>query len=577
MDDINITLGEIDYADYERKSSDEGSGKQILSIERQKEENNSKSPPSIYKRAYSFSESRSAFIENNRPKFNQLIELIKAGEVTGIICWHPDRLSRNPLEAGIIVDLLIKGKLKDLRFSSYTFDNTPEGIMLLQFALSQSQYFSAKLSRDVKSGNKRHLEHGQWLGPAKPGYLNKGNPDTNERYIADDPQRFQLVKRTFELILNEHYSPMEALHTLNEKWGYRSRRTKRQGGKPMSKQTFYRILASPFYYGNMDRKEGQFKGNHTPMLTEEQFELLQIRLGKRGRTRQSKKEFAFKEVLKCGECGGSITAEEKYQIICPECKKKFHKGAKTNECPECHTQIEAMKDPKILHYVFYHCTKRVHKNCTQGSIPLEDLETRINEELNKFEIDPDFRDWAINYLNELNNHEETSQTAIKDNLLIQVKDVDSQLRNLLRLRIAPQNVHADAEQLKYYDEEEKRLLGEKKDINKEIVKVDKRLEDWFIQSKETFDFACSARYQFATGDAKTKTYVLSKLGSNLTIKDKSLLISGDKPYFLIEKGKKEIASIVASLEPAKQAEIASNLLSFEPVCQSWRRVRDSNP
>ena len=131
--------------------------------------------------------------------------------------------------------------------------------------------------------------------------------------------------------------------------------------------------------------------------------------------------------------------------------------------------------------------------------------------------------------------------------------------------------------LKYYDDEEKRLLGEKKDINKEIVKVDKRLEDWFIQSKETFDFACSARYQFATGDAKVKTYVLSKLGSNLTIKDKSLLISGDKPYFLIEKGKKEIASIVASLEPTKQAEIASNLLSFEPVCQAWRRRWDSNP
>ncbi len=56
-----------------------------------------------------------------------------------------------------------------------------------------------------------------------------------------------------------------------------------------------------------------------------------------------------------------------------------------------------------------------------------------------------------------------------------------------------------------------------------------------------------------------------------------LHISGKKPYFLIEKGKKEIASIVASLEPAKQAEIESNLLSFEPVCQAWRRGRDSNP
>lgn len=404
--------------------------------------------------------------------------------------------------------------------------------------------------------------------------MNLFNSQTKEAYIDVDPERFPLIQKALELITKKMYTPMQALAKLNNEWAYRTRRTKKLGGKPMSKASFYRLLSDTYYCGIMKRKvdgeDQEIKGSHKPMMTEEEFDQLQIRLGKKGKPRNSKREFAFKEVLKCAECGGSITAEEKWQIICSVCKKKFHKGQDANECPECHTKIESMHNPKLLHYIFYHCTKRVHKSCTQGSITLDELEKRINEELDKFEIDPDFRDWAINYLNELNGHEETSQTAIKDNLLTQVKDVDSQLRNLLRLRIAPQNVHADAEQLKYYDDEEKRLLSEKKDINKEIVKVDKRLEDWFIQSKETFDFACSAMYQFATGDAKVKTYVLSKLGSNLTIKDKSLLISGDKPYFLIEKGKKEIASIVASLEPAKQAEITSNLLSFEPICNTWR-------
>ncbi|MCL5090833.1 MAG: recombinase family protein, partial [Patescibacteria group bacterium] len=242
----DINPGEIIWAEYNRKSSDEGSGKQLISIERQKEELSERFPTSIYRRAYHLWESKSAFIKNNRPKFSYLIELIEKGKVTGIICWHPDRLSRNPYEAGIIVDLLTQGKLKDFKFGSYTFDNTPEGIMLLQFALSQSQYISAKLSRDVKSGNKKHLERGQWLGPAKPGYLNMINPNTKEKYIGDDPQRYSLIKNMFGLILNKHYTPMKALHTLNEKWGYRSRRTKKQGGLPMSKATFYRILADSF-------------------------------------------------------------------------------------------------------------------------------------------------------------------------------------------------------------------------------------------------------------------------------------------------------------------------------------------
>ena len=257
----------------------------------------------------------------------------------------------------------------------------------------------------------------------------------------------------------------------------------------MSKATFYRELNDTFYYGNMKRKvDGELQeieGTHKKMLTEDEFKQLQIRLGKRGNSRYSKREFSYKEILACAECGGSITAEEKWQIICPICKKKFHKGSNTNECPKCHELIEEMKNPKILHYIFYHCTKRVHPKCTQGSISLEDLEKRIDEELGKFEIDPDFRDWAINYLNELNDHEETNQTTVKNNLLTQVKDVDQQLRNLLRLRIAPQNVNADAEQQKYYSDEEKRLLNEKKAIIKEVEKVDKYREYMLERLEET--------------------------------------------------------------------------------------------
>ena len=72
---------------------------------------------------------------------------------------------------------------------------------------------------------------------------------------------------------------------------------------------------------------GVFKDNF-----QDEFEKLQIILGRKGKPRIAKHDFAYKEVLKCGECGGSVTAEEKYQIICSKCKTKFHKGKTTNEC-----------------------------------------------------------------------------------------------------------------------------------------------------------------------------------------------------------------------------------------------------
>lgn len=569
---------EIIWAEYNRKSSDEDSGKQIISIERQKEELETRFTRLKYKRAYHLWESRSAFKKNNRPEFKKLIDLIEKGKVTGIICWGPDRLSRNPYEAGIIVDLLTQGKIKDFKFGSYSFDNSAEGIMMLQFALSQSQYFSAKLSRDVRSGNKSHLQRGQWITVAKPGYLNKEEPITKEKYIDKDPERFDLIKNAFGLLFGGE-RPMSVLKKLNDEWGYRTRKTKKLGDRQLSKASFYRIISDPYYYGDMVRKEGIFPGKHPAMISQEQFEKLQIMLGRKGRSRYCKTEFAYKEILTCGECGGAVTCEEKWQLICPSCKTKFHKGKDTDACPNCQLKLEDMGNAKLLHYIFYHCTKRVHKNCTQGGISLANLEKRIDDELQKFEIDVDFRDWAVDHLNELNGWEEKQQDSIKEKLDKQLNDCDLSIRNLIRIRIRKENVenYENEETQKYYSEEENRLLKEKNDLKKQIDLLDKRQEDWMQLTKETFDFAFYARQNFATGDVATKTQILSRLGQNLTIKDRELRIDGQNAFFLIEKGKNEIQGIINSLEPNKIPETTKEMLCLDSVCNTVRRGRDSNP
>ncbi len=139
-------------------------------------------------------------------------------------------------------------------------------------------------------------------------------------------------------------------------------------------------------------------------------------------------------------------------------RQSFIEGVRTNKYPACLTPIEEMHDPKILHYVFYHCTKRIHPNCTQGSATLDKLETKIKNTLGRFEIASEYKDWAIEYLNELNDLEEVDQKNVKDNLLARVSDVDQELRGLLRLRIRPRSVENDPEREKYCDTEEVRLF-----------------------------------------------------------------------------------------------------------------------
>ena len=565
------------WCEYNRKSSDEGSGKQIISIERQQEELETRFPKEKYKRAYHLSESRSAFKKNNRPEFNKLIQLIEKGKVNGIICWAPDRLSRNPYEAGIIVDLITQGKILDFKFGGYTFDNSAEGIMMLQFALSQSQYFSAKLSRDVRSGNKAHLLRGQWITVAPPGYLNKEDQITKEKYIDKDPERFEVIKKALLLILGGH-RPMDVLREI-QKSGYRTRKTKTLGDRHLSKASFYRIITDPFYCGLMRRREGDFAGNHPPMITPKQYDQIQIRLGRKGSSRYSKTDFPYKDVLKCGECGGSVTCEEKYQIICPVCKTKFHRGKTTDMCLECHTKIEDMVKPKILHYVFYHCTKRVHKNCSQGGISLEKLEATIDSELQKFEIDEDYRDFAIDHLNELNTIEEQDQLTIRDRLSKRLNETNWNISNLIRLRIRKENVndYEDEDKQKIYDDEENKLMAEKTTLKEQLEKLDQKQKEWIELTKETFDFAFYARQHFATGDVAAKTQILSRLGQNLIIKDKELRIDEQNAFFLIEKGNREISEITKSLEPKKTAYSSRELLRLDSVSTTVRRRWDSNP
>lgn len=66
-------------------------------------------------------ESKSAKKSGNRPLFSQMLKDIEKGKYDAILAWHPDRLSRNSLEAGMVVDMVDNGVIKDLRFPTFKF------------------------------------------------------------------------------------------------------------------------------------------------------------------------------------------------------------------------------------------------------------------------------------------------------------------------------------------------------------------------------------------------------------------------------------------------------------------------
>src|SRR3989344_7364782 len=255
----------IKYFAYMRKSS-EDKEKQALSIPAQR----AKLTEMFGDLDIEFvEEEKSAFIPYNRPKFSDMLLRTRAGERQGLIAWHPDRISRNEVDASSITYMLRTGEIRDLKFATYTFENnSPEGIWMLQMALSQSQYESAKKGRDVKRGLEQKAKMGNYPVHAPLGYINDKHGEKGCKTIHTDPERFDIVRKMFDLMLTGKHSPPRILEMATKEWGFRS-----PNGKKISRSNIYLIFTRPFYYGEFEYPVGSgnwHKGIHEPMITRQE-------------------------------------------------------------------------------------------------------------------------------------------------------------------------------------------------------------------------------------------------------------------------------------------------------------------
>jgi hypothetical protein len=198
-----------------------------------------------------------------------MLRRIRKGEAVGILAWHPDRLARNAVDGGEIIDLLDRGILQLLRFPTFTFENNSQGKFMLAIVFGYSKYQLDTLSDHVKRGNRAKREMG-WLPNRAPlGYLNTKS-DLGFPIITKDPERFPLVKMLWDKFLTGNYS-VAALTPIAEDIGLRSRRSWRSGGRALQPNALYHLLRNPFYTGHLAFDGKWFPGKHEAMISTEDF------------------------------------------------------------------------------------------------------------------------------------------------------------------------------------------------------------------------------------------------------------------------------------------------------------------
>ncbi|MHC4270221.1 MAG: recombinase family protein [Planctomycetota bacterium] len=478
------------YFIYCRKSS-ESEDRQALSIEAQVKELTQRYVEQERLEVVEILQESFSAKKPGRPVFNAMVKRIQKGEANGIIAWHPDRLARNSLDGGKIIYLLDNGKLQDLKFPTYNLENTPQGKFMLAVMFGQSKYYVDSLSENVKRGNRLKLNKG-WLPGLPPlGYLN----EPRDRTIVKDPERFNIVRKLWDLMLSGNYSVNKILITANEDLGLRTRRFRRSGGNKLTKSGLYSIFAKHFYYGLIERGGITCQGRHEPMITEEEFWRVQRLLGRHGRPRPKKHEFAFTGLMKCAECGCFVTAEEQYNRY-------------------------------GYHYIYYHCTKK-RRQCSQRYVEIKQLERQIQEVLERISLPQNFIEWAFKYLDGLDVEESKLKKSASTSIEKEQKEVEKNIDNLTSMRI--KDFITDEE----YLIQRNKLFREKGALK---LKLQKGVEnqDWLEPIKECIIFANRARFWFTKGNLKQKRLVLTSIGSNFLLKDKKLNIQLLKPFSIIE-------------------------------------------
>jgi site-specific DNA recombinase len=345
------------YFIYCRKSI-EAEDRQVLSIDSQIRELQEIAVKLKIPVAEILSESKSAK-EPGRPVFNSMMKRLYNGEAAGVICWKLDRLARNPVDGGSVIWSIKQHGVRVIT-PAQTFAREDDNIILMYIEFGMAQKYVDDLSKNVKRGLKAKIENGWFPGLAPIGYLNNKVRATGQKNLIKDPERFPLVRRMWDLMLTGLYTPSEILRIANGDWKFKTRQSRKTGGKAIPRSVIYRMFTQPFYYGEFEYPQGSghfYQGKHETMITEAEYDRVQILLGKKGNPRpKSQREFPFIGLIKCGECGRMVTAEEKHQIICSHCNFKFAYG-KREACPRCTTPIEKMRNPKFPCYSYYHCSK----------------------------------------------------------------------------------------------------------------------------------------------------------------------------------------------------------------------------
>jgi len=503
------------YFLYARKST-EDEERQVMSIEAQLVELEEYAKREKLEITERFIESKSAK-KPGREIFNKMVAKINESEEPfGLLAWHPDRLARNSIDGGQIIYLIDTGKLVSLRFPTFWFEPTPQGLFMLQVAFGQSKYYSDNLSENVKRGIRQKLRRGEWTGLAPLGYVN----NAKTKNIEPDPTKARVINKAFE----EFSQGRHTLESLSERLKFLGVASKT--GKRLCKAVVKHMLSNPIYTGIIVHNGETYEGKFQPIVSRATFEIVQKILKDRAKPRKSKHShnFPFVGLLKCGECGAAITAQY------------AHGNGGT--------------------YRYYRCTKRLGP-CSQRYLREDLMAIQLKDSLSKVALCADWTEKIRVQVDVWEKEQSQSAQSFAQNLEIKIKEAEDKLDKLV-------NAFLDG------TIEKETYLIKKDELVKTKTELLERKRDfgrkgnlWIEPLRNWINLACHAEKLASSEDYYEIKSLVEKIGTNRRLLNRKALLDFKKPFDLIPYYKRTYDEKVLAENKLK------NLTSLPKIPQSY--------
>lgn len=522
---------------YARKST-ESEDRQVLSIDSQINELQAIAARLGYGELKIMRESMTAKAPG-RPVFNKLMEMVEAGQIHGVLCWKLDRLARNPVDGGRII-WCIKNDGLSIVTPNQSYSREEDNTILMYVEFGMAQKYIDDLGKNVKRGNRAKLEMGGLPGNAPMGYMNKLDDHT----IVPDPERFHIIRKMWDLVLTGAYSIEQIRTKANDEWNFRSRKTKRAGGTPISKSAIYNLFRNHFYFGVIVRDvEGtarRYTGTHERMITEKEFWDAQKILGNPV-PKPQKHQFPLTGLIRCGECGGMVTAEEK-------------------------TKVSGKQ------YVYYHCTKKNKSvECSQKFITGKLLEDQFQKVLESVNVPTGFANWAIRWLKESNLTECDDRTKAYRSLQSTYNAIQARIDKLTDMRLGDLLTNDE------YAHQKERLLQEQRQLKEKLNDTEQRSDNWRERVENVFEFAAHAKDWFENGNHELKRSTAVALGSNFVLKDGILAFNAKNVWEKFSIIAPQIKRDCERLELDENGYVDAKNTEYVSVFPVWQGRGESNP